>query len=616
MTDAPIPNAPLPEVPVSAVAAEARRTQLALRARKRHASETWFRWFSFSMVAIAAIFCAVLLGSIMLQSANALTEHRLDLTVQVTQEKADPAGTRDPIAIRQDGDFYGLVQDELLRRFPTAEADGRMFDLFEMAASVSAVPIAREISADPTVIGKSLDISIPLNDDISLFFKGAMGDVTEIAGQGPLSATRLEGGSWQLAAGASGFGDAAGRLKAGVQGGLTGQQLKIDQARAEVARLEAETAGLKAINEPTEAQKAALEEGETALLLRQAEAEAAVAALASSQAALAGTGGFELGSSKPTMLVEAGNTTWHVRAVSNASLTAVPVAVEGAEPDANVDDGSWKIVYISTAEDSRPVNDTEIAFARRLMADGAISEGLNRTIVTRSDSNEPELAGLAAAFFGSILTLVVTAFCAIPLGIAAAVYLEEFAPKNRWTDLIEVNINNLAAVPSIVFGLLGFAVFLTFFGMPRSAPLVGGLVLALMSLPIVIIASRAALKAVPPSVRDAALAVGASKMQAVFHHVIPAAVPGIMTGSILAMAHALGETAPLLMIGMVAFIADVPDSLTSSATVLPVEIYMWASRPERAWDPRSALAILGLLLFMMIMNAVAIYLRRRFEQRW
>jgi phosphate transport system permease protein len=210
----------------------------------------------------------------------------------------------------------------------------------------------------------------------------------------------------------------------------------------------------------------------------------------------------------------------------------------------------------------------------------------------------------------------VTAACAIPLGVAAAIYLEEFAPKNRWTDLIEVNINNLAAVPSIVFGLLGFAVFLTFFGMPRSAPIVGGLVLALMSLPIVIIASRAALKAVPPSVRDAALAIGASRMQAVFHHVLPAAVPGIMTGSILAMAHALGETAPLLMIGMVAFIADVPDSLTSSATVLPVEIYMWASRPERAWDPRSALAILGLLLFMMLMNAAAIWLRKRFEQRW
>jgi phosphate transport system permease protein len=184
------------------------------------------------------------------------------------------------------------------------------------------------------------------------------------------------------------------------------------------------------------------------------------------------------------------------------------------------------------------------------------------------------------------------------------------------TDFIEVNINNLAAVPSIVFGLLGFAVFLTFFNMPRSAPIVGGIVLTLMSLPVIIIASRAALKAVPPSIREAALGVGASKMQAIFHHVLPLAMPGIMTGSILAMAHALGETAPLLMIGMVAFIADVPTSFTDSATVLPVELFMWAGRPERAWEPRTAVAILILLLFMVLMNAVAIFLRRKFERRW
>ena len=204
----------------------------------------------------------------------------------------------------------------------------------------------------------------------------------------------------------------------------------------------------------------------------------------------------------------------------------------------------------------------------------------------------------------------------VPLGIAAAVYLEEFAPKNKWTEIIEVNINNLAAVPSIIFGLLGLAVFINFFGMPRSAPLVGGLVLALLVLPTIIIASRAALKAVPPSIKEAALGVGASHQQAVFHHVLPLALPGILTGTILGVARALGETAPLLMIGMVAFIVDVPKGFTEAATVLPVQIYLWSDLPEIAFQSRTAAAIIVLLVILFCLNAVAIYMRKRFERRW
>ena len=204
----------------------------------------------------------------------------------------------------------------------------------------------------------------------------------------------------------------------------------------------------------------------------------------------------------------------------------------------------------------------------------------------------------------------------VPLGIAAAVYLEEFAPKNKWTEVIEVNINNLAAVPSIIFGLLGLAVFINFFGMPRSAPLVGGLVLALLVLPTIIIASRAALKAVPPSIKEAALGVGASHQQAVFHHVLPLALPGILTGTILGVARALGETAPLLMIGMVAFIVDIPKGFTEAATVLPVQIYLWSDLPEVAFQSRTAAAIIVLLVILFCLNAVAIYMRKRFERRW
>lgn len=217
---------------------------------------------------------------------------------------------------------------------------------------------------------------------------------------------------------------------------------------------------------------------------------------------------------------------------------------------------------------------------------------------------------------GSMLTLLVTLSLSFPIGVAAAVYLEEFAPSNRWTDLIEVNINNLAAVPSIVFGLLGLAVFLNFFGLPRSAPLVGGLVLTLMTLPTIIIASRASLKSVPPSIREAALGVGASKMQAIAHHVLPLAMPGMMTGTIIGMAQALGETAPLLMIGMVAFIVDVPGSFTDPATVLPVQIYLWADSPERAFVERTSAAIMVLLTFLIFMNATAVFLRKKFERRW
>ena len=232
------------------------------------------------------------------------------------------------------------------------------------------------------------------------------------------------------------------------------------------------------------------------------------------------------------------------------------------------------------------------------------------------DSREPELAGIRGALVGTALTLLVTLALCLPIGVLAAIYLEEFAPKNRLTALIEVNINNLAAVPSIVFGLLGLAVFLNFFGLPRSAPLVGGLVLALLVLPTIIIAARAALKAVPPSIKEAALGVGASHQQAVFHHVLPLAMPGIMTGTIIGMAHALGETAPLLMIGMIAFIVDVPTGLTDAATVLPVQIYLWSDLPEVGFQAKTAAAIIVLLVFLFVMNGMAIWLRRKFERRW
>ena len=251
-----------------------------------------------------------------------------------------------------------------------------------------------------------------------------------------------------------------------------------------------------------------------------------------------------------------------------------------------------------------------------LHREGALKRSFNASFLSASDATDPSAVGVWGALKGSFLTIIVTMLLAFPVGVLAAVYLEEFAPRNRWTDAIEVSINNLAAVPSIIFGLLGLAVFLNFLHLPRSAPLVGGLTLALMTMPVIVIAGRNAIKSVPPSIRDAALGIGASKMQVVFHHVLPLALPGILTGTIIGVARALGETAPLLMIGMRAFIASPPSGLTEPATVLPVQIFLWSDEVDRAFVEKTSAAIIVLLLFMLLMNGLAIYLRNRFERRW
>lgn len=258
----------------------------------------------------------------------------------------------------------------------------------------------------------------------------------------------------------------------------------------------------------------------------------------------------------------------------------------------------------------------QLEWINALQDSGKLKTGFSLAFLTRGDSREAEQAGILGALTGSLFTMLVTLIIAFPVGVAAAIYLEELAPKNRLTDIIEVNINNLAAVPSIIFGLLGLAVFLHVFGLPRSAPLAGGLVLSLMTMPTIIIASRSALKAVPPSIREAALGIGASRMQTIFHHVAPLAMPGMLTGSIIGMARALGETAPLLMIGMVAFIVDIPHSVSDPATALPVQIYLWADSPERGFVEKTAAATLVLVLFMLLINAAAIFLRKKFERKW
>ena len=301
--------------------------------------------------------------------------------------------------------------------------------------------------------------------------------------------------------------------------------------------------------------------------------------------------------------------------LENPSL--IGETVEVAVPVADTYDQLAKGLYDrATPEEFSRLSADQIAWFDQLAEEGAISQPFNRALFLNADSRFPELAGLRGALIGSFYVLMTCFVLSFPIGIGAAIYLEEFARKNRWSDVIEVNINNLAAVPSVVFGLLALAVFLGWFGMPRSAPFVGGLTLALMTLPTIIIATRAALKAVPPSIREAALGVGASKHQVVFGHVLPLAMPGILTGTIIGLAQALGETAPLLLIGMNAFITAAPETPFDASTALPTQIFIWADSPERGFTSRTSAAILVLLGFLVLMNGVAIFLRNRFERRW
>jgi phosphate transport system permease protein len=293
------------------------------------------------------------------------------------------------------------------------------------------------------------------------------------------------------------------------------------------------------------------------------------------------------------------------------SMVSIQFAV-----DDDVDTFLRGLISRETPEADRRISDQLIGYIDALEAEGRISFEISDYLFFGSASRDAEMAGIRGALVGSILTLLVCIVIAFPLGVATAVYLEEMAPKNRLTEIIEININNLAAVPSVVFGIMGLAIFIVAFGMPRSIPLVGGIVLALMTLPTIIISSRAAIRAVPPSIRDAALGVGASKMQTIMHHVLPLAMPGMLTGTIIGMAQALGETAPLLMIGMVAFIVDVPGGVTDPGTVLPVQIFMWADFAERMFVQKTSAAIIVLLAFLISMNAAAILLRKKLERRW
>ena len=566
------------------------------RLARRHRAERRFQAYGVAALLAAGAFLVLLLGSIFVQAIPAFTTHTLTLDVEISAELADPRGDRSEASLRR-GSYNTLIQDALREQFPGVEDRAELRELFGLYSAVNAARLLNAVAEDPQLVGQRVRFSFPISDDADLYLKGVTVRERMEPGEGRLNA-RLDGERWRLE------GDGARAPFAGVLG----------EARAQLA----DQAGR--IARQRDAARARAQTADDADTRSAAEAEAErLAARVSRLQGLAGADQrLELGPATKTVLVRLNGAVLRLTEIDADGRGASAERLIGAAQAGQSQ--TWTLWSLFTPPGARLISDRQIAWTRTLAERGLVKDGFNTILFTRADSREPELAGVLGAIIGSVLTMAITMLLAAPIGVGTAIYLEEYAPKNRWTDLIEVNINNLAAVPSIVFGLLGLAVFINLFGMPRSAPLVGGMVLALMTLPTVIISSRAALRAVPPSIREAALGVGASHTQAVFHHVLPMAMPGILTGSIIGLAQALGETAPLLMIGMVAFIADPPAlglaGFTEPATVMPVQIFLWSSGAERAFEARTAAAILVLLSLMILFNALAIYLRRRFERRW
>lgn len=564
------------------------------RLARRHRSERRFQAYGLMAIAAAISFLALLVWSSVVQSGPAWTAHRLTLEVELSPERVDPRGDMSASSLRR-GEYNALMQDALRAQFPEVQSRSDLLELYGLYSALNAADLLNTVVKNPDLVGQTYAFTFPISDDADLYLEGQTLAETRERGRAPL---RLE------------------LTQDGV--GLVSDQ-SVFEAFATAIRADAQARVDRAIRDAADADvQAQIAPNDDTREAYQAEAQRARALAARLEPGTQTDRDLELTAQLPSLLVVVQGGVIKIEQIS-ADFTSARGQVI-LSPDLTEEVADWTLWTLETPAAGRLITDRQIVWSRALEERGFVELKFNTLLFTNADSREPELAGLRGAFIGSVLTMIITMALAVPVGIGAAIYLEEFAPKNRFTELIEVNINNLAAVPSIVFGLLGLAVFLNTWGLPRSAPLVGGMVLALMTLPTVIISSRAALKAVPPSIREAALGVGASKTQAVFHHVLPLAAPGMLTGSIIGLAQALGETAPLLMIGMVAFVADAPTlglpGFVEPATVLPVQIFIWASSAERAYEGLTAAAIIALLGVMVILNAAAIYLRRRFERRW
>jgi phosphate transport system permease protein len=552
------------------------------RLRARYRSEARFKFYGIAALAVTIAFLLALLASIVSRGLPGFFQNVIVTEVFVDPAKVDPDGKRDAATLRS-GDYTALARAALAEAIPGIEGRQQKKELNGLLSSGAGDMLRQQMVADPSLVGQRVSTRLLLSDEADVFLKRAGSQIRTLTDTRGVATPSGVKGDITISVGANDFSDDLAVVKAELK-------TRADAILETVARRRERGAVAESLVDL---------EKEAADLKSRYEAAASPEILDAKMA---------------SRLVAINGGVVKVKELGPSSVKGEVILPLTSMADAAP--GTWQIRIYEVPESNRNVNDRGVTFLEALKAKGLIANTFNWAFFTTGDSREAELAGIQGALVGSILTLIVTIGLCLPIGVLAAIYLEEFAPKNRVTEIIEININNLAAVPSIVFGLLGLAVFLNYFNLPRSAPIVGGLVLALLVLPTIIIASRAALKSVPPSIREAALGIGASRQQAVFHHVLPMAMPGIMTGTIIGMAHALGETAPLLMIGMVAFIVDVPTSLTQSATVLPVQIFLWSDLPEPGFEMKTAAAIMVLLGVLFVMNGLAIWLRKKFERRW
>jgi phosphate transport system permease protein len=587
------------------------------RLKARYASEFRFKLCGIAAVLTAGFFLVLLLSTIVGQALPAFVSHQVTIPVNLSQETLDPNNEGESVLRR--ANYDAVVRDGIRSLYPFAESRDDRRTVSGLISSGSAVRVRNAVLTDPDGTIGQTSFTVPLDDTADLYFKDQVSEERRVVPTGTATPTGTEG-TIQVLSTANDFRELLADVKdflaeeaEAVMRELEGKERSLERAQLDLTSYQTRLPDV-AENRRNffEDQIEILERGIVSL---GRDIENLTAELADLQARSQTAGAEEaLSTALPSILVE----------INGGVVKATRISATGIEGEviiplqntASAVGEEWSIREIVLPERNRKLNDRSIVYLDLLAEQDRVKRTFNTVFFTSGASREAELAGIWGAVVGSFFTMIVTLSLAFPLGVAAAIYLEEFAPKNRFTQIIEVNINNLAAVPSIVFGLLGLAVFLNVFGMPRSAPIVGGMVLALMTLPTIIIASRAALRAVPPSIREGALGVGASKLQTVLHHVLPLAMPGILTGTIIGMAQALGETAPLLMIGMVAFIVDVPSTPLDPSTVLPVQIFMWADFPEVLFRQKTSAAILVLLAFLITMNALAVILRKRFERRW
>ncbi len=587
------------------------------RLKARYASEFRFKMAGMAAVLTAGFFLVLLLSTIVGQAVPAFTSHQVSIPVDLSRQSLDPDNQGED-ALRR-ANYDAVVRNGIRSLYPFAETRADQRTVSGLVSTGSAVRVREAVLADPDGMFGATSFTVPLDDVADLYFKGQVSGERRVETEGAATPSGTTG-IVQVTSSTDDFRQLLDDVKRfiGEQADAVNRELgskerSLERATTDLASFQERLPDIAESRRTfVEEQIQILERGVVSLGRDIENLTAELAALRARAAAIDAE--EELSAQLPSILVEINGgvikaSSLSANGISGEAIIPLDSAAEAAAND-------WSIREILLPERNRKLDDRSLIYLDQLQQQDRVERTFNSVFFSSGASREAELAGIWGAVVGSFFTMVVTLALAFPLGVAAAIYLEEFAPKNRFTQLIEVNINNLAAVPSIVFGLLGLAVFLNVFGMPRSAPVVGGMVLALMTLPTIIIASRAALRAVPPSIREGALGVGASKLQTVLHHVLPLAMPGILTGTIIGMAQALGETAPLLMIGMVAFIVDIPATPLDPSTVMPVQIFMWADFPEVLFRQKTSAAILVLLAFLITMNAIAVILRKRFERRW